>query len=167
VKAQDIKVGGHYTAKVNENLVTVRVDAIRGESKCGVPTGPYDVTNLKTGRKTTFRSAAKFRGPAESPEERAAREKRMAEDIDRHNAELDRTTRINSLTGMREPVEVEQQEDVPAHHLGRSFVPAEDGGTGPRKSSIEPEVEQSPPLRNNLVGKWHEEGIQQRNREAD
>jgi len=65
MKAKDIKVGGHYTAKIAGNLTTVRVDAIRqrytnsrGQSCCR---DHYDVTNLRTGRKTTFRSAAKFR----------------------------------------------------------------------------------------------------------
>lgn len=56
MKANQIKLGGHYTAKVNDSITTVRVDAIRGK------VGPFDVTNLKTGRKTTFRSAVKFRG---------------------------------------------------------------------------------------------------------
>lgn len=54
MKKNEIKVGGHYRAKVNGQLVTVRVDKI-------YEGGFYDVTNLATGRKTTFRSAAKFR----------------------------------------------------------------------------------------------------------
>lgn len=63
MKQNEVKVGGTYIAKVNNRLVTVRVDAIRDWS--GVGGGlRYDVTNLSTGRKTTFRSAAKFRRAA-------------------------------------------------------------------------------------------------------
>ncbi len=75
MKAKDIHVGGKYRAKVSGKLTTVRVDAIRETSRMG-GTGydgrikyrdavVYDVTNLTTGRKTTFRSAAKFRGEAD------------------------------------------------------------------------------------------------------
>lgn len=68
MKKHEIKVGGKYVARVNGTFTTVRVDAVRE-----VPSYPntyrnnlrghtvYDVTNLKTGRQTTFRSAAKFR----------------------------------------------------------------------------------------------------------
>lgn len=76
MKKKEIKVGGVYHAKVSGKLTTVRVDAIR-ESE-GFTTGAsywtrrtasktyYDVTNLRTGRKTTFRSATKFRGVADA-----------------------------------------------------------------------------------------------------
>lgn len=63
MKQNEIKVGSTYTAKVSNKLTTVRVDAIR-ETRTGVTRRDvfhYDVTNLATGRKTTFRSAAKFR----------------------------------------------------------------------------------------------------------
>lgn len=60
MKKNEIQVGGHYVAKVSNRLVTVRVDAIRE----GPVNQRYDVTNLATGRKTTFRSAAKFRSVA-------------------------------------------------------------------------------------------------------
>jgi hypothetical protein len=63
VKKNEIKVGGLYLAKVNEKVVTVRVDSI----KDGLRGVVYQVTNLSTGRKTTFRSAAKFRAPAPEP----------------------------------------------------------------------------------------------------
>ena len=53
MKKSEIKVGGLYLAKVAGSVTTVRVDATRGSG--------YNVTNLRTGRKTTFRSAAKFR----------------------------------------------------------------------------------------------------------
>lgn len=76
MKKSDIHVSGFYTAKIFGRLVTVRVDAIREEQAIGY-TGNrhgkpkprlsvYDVTNLHTGRKTTFRSAATFRSEATS-----------------------------------------------------------------------------------------------------
>lgn len=66
MKKDEIKVGGHYVAKVSGKLTTVRVDAIRETSAANYSWRTnngfrYDVTNLKTGRKTTFKSAAKFR----------------------------------------------------------------------------------------------------------
>ena len=71
MKKADIKVGGLYTARVSGQFVMVRVDTIRETSPLGTltnrhgrikpPVTVYDVTNLSTGRKTTFRSAAKFR----------------------------------------------------------------------------------------------------------
>ena len=65
MKKHEIEVGAFYIAKVNGNLVTVRVNAIRvGGFTRGASQTAYDVTNLKTGRQTTFRSAAKFRRPA-------------------------------------------------------------------------------------------------------
>lgn len=72
MKANEIKVGGVYVAKVGGNLTRVRVDAIwinyAGYTQ-------WNVTNLKTGRRTTFRSAAKFRSAVEaSPRSRAVRE---------------------------------------------------------------------------------------------
>lgn len=70
MKKNEIKVGGHYVAKVGSNITTVRVDAIR-ERDTRFTYGnrietAYDVTNLRTGRKTTFRSAMKFRSVAKS-----------------------------------------------------------------------------------------------------
>ena len=63
MKKAEIKKGGLYTARVNGRYVTVRVDDIRVRSGYGSvkDTTVYDVTNLTTKRKTTFRSAAKFR----------------------------------------------------------------------------------------------------------
>lgn len=63
MKAAEIKVGGHYTARVSGRLVTVRVDNSYVEYHppiMGYRT-VYYVTNLATGRKTTFRSAQRFR----------------------------------------------------------------------------------------------------------
>ena len=64
MKKDEIKVGGYYTAKVSGKITTVRVDAIQDdENRMPYYRGGcrYDVTNLATGRKITFRSAAKFR----------------------------------------------------------------------------------------------------------
>jgi hypothetical protein len=67
MKAAEIRVGGYYQAKVSGKLTTVRVNAIRefgglaAKRLFGGPQTSYDVTNLATGRKITFRSAAKFR----------------------------------------------------------------------------------------------------------
>lgn len=71
MKKSEIVVGGHYLAKVSNVITTVRVDAIREIDGCkesaysGRRSTPaktrYDVTNLRTGRTTTFDSAMKFR----------------------------------------------------------------------------------------------------------
>lgn len=72
MKANQIHVGSLYRAKVSGRVVTVRVDAIRDQTRWSTRasyTGyratetrlVYDVTNLSTGRRCTFRSAAKFR----------------------------------------------------------------------------------------------------------
>ena len=72
MKASEIEKGGKYIAKVSGVLTTVRVDEIREVTRFGgmhaytglakyVDKVVYDVTNLKTGRRTTFKSAAKFR----------------------------------------------------------------------------------------------------------
>jgi len=74
MKKSEIKVGGEYLAKISGIIVTVRVDSIeeidgrvlestyarrviKAQTK-------YQVTNLRTGRTTWFRSATKFRGIA-------------------------------------------------------------------------------------------------------
>lgn len=68
MKKSEIEVGGKYTAKVSGRIVTVRVDVIRDNGmrlkyggRSSISVTRYDVTNLTTGRMTTFRSAAKFR----------------------------------------------------------------------------------------------------------
>lgn len=62
MKKNEIKVGGKYRAKVNGSVVTVRVDKIVDPSKLSShPYMRYEVTNLTTGRRTSFRSSTKFR----------------------------------------------------------------------------------------------------------
>jgi hypothetical protein len=65
MKAREIQTGGHYKAKVNGRIVTVRVNSIT-EDWTHNPLSPrtrtrYHVTNLSTGRNTVFHSPAKFR----------------------------------------------------------------------------------------------------------
>lgn len=61
MKKHEIKVGGLYVAKVAGRLTTVRVDRIKPGYARG---NAYEVTNMQTGRTTSFRSAAKFRSIA-------------------------------------------------------------------------------------------------------
>jgi hypothetical protein len=68
MKANEITVGKNYYAKVSGKITMVRVDAIHETlSAANVypfsdrPAKRYEVTNLSTGRRTTFRSAARFR----------------------------------------------------------------------------------------------------------
>ena len=65
MKKSEIEIGGMYVARVSSKFTTVRVDAIRESFAINKDTGRivYDVTNLTTGRKLTFRSAGKFRWP--------------------------------------------------------------------------------------------------------
>jgi hypothetical protein len=77
MKANEIIVGGKYVVKVSGKLTTVRVDEIREVDawhggtvrlgRGGNTKTVYDVTNLTTGRRTTFRSATKFRCVASDP----------------------------------------------------------------------------------------------------
>ena len=58
MKKCDIKQGSVYHAKVGNKLTTVRVDRIIAPgTRLNQKQTAYDVTNLATGRKTTFRSA--------------------------------------------------------------------------------------------------------------
>ena len=68
MKKAEIRVGGLYNAKVNGMTQVVRVDEIReynpsfgGFRQIGKAQMRYDVTNLRTGRRLTFRSAARFK----------------------------------------------------------------------------------------------------------
>ena len=44
MKRSDVKIGGVYTAKVSDKVVSVRIDAEN-------PHGGWDATNLATGKK--------------------------------------------------------------------------------------------------------------------
>jgi len=72
MKKHEITVGGHYTARVSGNFVTVRVDRIEERTNLGGRAEThYHVTNLNTKRTTRFRSAAKFRGKAKAEGEKS------------------------------------------------------------------------------------------------
>lgn len=70
MKAKDIKIGDTYIARISGKLTTVRVTDIRERFSPGRYGANgrwqsfYDVVNLRTNRRTTFRSAQKFRWPA-------------------------------------------------------------------------------------------------------
>lgn len=90
MKKNEIRVGGHYVAKVNDRLVTVRVDAI-------TEAGRYDVTNLSTGRTTYFRSAMKFRREVRADEPRTGANGTVANPIGRSKITDDLATRIDGM----------------------------------------------------------------------
>lgn len=84
MKKSEITVGGLYRAKVSGRVVTVKVEAIREVEKTMYRNGytgmrtyyfapVYDVLNTATGRRTTFRSAARFRGNALTDAQQAQR----------------------------------------------------------------------------------------------
>lgn len=60
MRKDQIRVGGFYRARVNGNFVTVRVDGIQEHYFRSGRRYTYSVTNMSSGRKTTFRSAARF-----------------------------------------------------------------------------------------------------------
>lgn len=66
MRKHEIKVGGLYLAKVSGQVTTVRVDSIVDSNVYGPVKVRYNVTNLRTGRRCTFESAAKFRGEAKA-----------------------------------------------------------------------------------------------------
>jgi len=71
MKAKEIEVGGTYLAKVSGRLTIVRVNRIEPhyDFLTGRPKTMYCVTNLRTGRRTTFHSPSKFRARAEKKED--------------------------------------------------------------------------------------------------
>lgn len=73
MKASEIKVGEHYSARVSNKLTTVEVLEIikrdgykKGSFKMKSGTS-YRVKNIATGRETVFKSASKFRAKAVKP----------------------------------------------------------------------------------------------------
>lgn len=74
MKARDIEVGQKYVAKVAGKLTTVRVDSIAEVSSWPMSRRQYryGVTNMRTGRHTTFRSAVKFRAAYDEQGEQRA-----------------------------------------------------------------------------------------------
>jgi hypothetical protein len=70
MKLTEIEIGGRYIAKVSGQLTTVRVLAIRETTswRGDRMQKRIDVVNERTGRKTTFASAARLRRPAVAAE---------------------------------------------------------------------------------------------------
>ena len=68
MKIVEVQVGGRYIAKVSGVLTTVRVLGMREVApwtRDGRWQTRIDVVNERTGRKTSFASAAKLRRPAQ------------------------------------------------------------------------------------------------------
>jgi hypothetical protein len=57
VRERDVVIGGHYVAKVNGRLVTVRV------LSRGIPPHGWYIRNLRSGRTVHIRSARRLRYP--------------------------------------------------------------------------------------------------------
>lgn len=74
MKADELKIGEYYSARVSQRFVIVRLDSTddrqqyRGSYRFGQRSTTtrtvYNVTNMNTGRELTFSSAAKFRRKA-------------------------------------------------------------------------------------------------------
>lgn len=57
MRKNEIKVGGHYIAKVSNKVVTVRIVATH-------PSGGWIAVNVDTGRSCRIRTAGRLRGEA-------------------------------------------------------------------------------------------------------
>src|SRR6185503_5121579 len=120
MKASQIKPLGIYTAKVSNNLTQVQVNQIRTRRSDGRTV--YEVTNLKTGRKTTFESAAKFRSEAtkESADDKSGISRRDSQNRSKHrNSEA-------TTANVPEPVTAERKTiaSVDAGEVNPTPVPA-------------------------------------------
>ena len=59
MKKDDVKVGGTYTAKISDRLVSVRIDS--AHSKLG-----WNATNTATGKRIHIKSAQRLHGPVKA-----------------------------------------------------------------------------------------------------
>jgi len=57
MKKNEVKVGGLYTSKVSDKLVTVRIDSTHSQ-------GGWNATNTRTGKRIRIKSAQRLRGEA-------------------------------------------------------------------------------------------------------
>src|SRR3990167_434569 len=125
MRANEIKVGGTYQAKVSGKLTEVRVDDIRtrtgihsqGRKMIRQDRTVYDVTNLATGRSTTFESAMKFRGVVNSDQPARRPAKTMEDRIKRVQEKL--TARLEQAAEDRAATD-RQIEDVIAGSEGEN-----------------------------------------------
>ena len=60
MKKADVKVGGHYAAKVTGRMATVRIDAVN-------PHGGWDATNLRTNKAVRIKSPQRLRHETRPP----------------------------------------------------------------------------------------------------
>ncbi len=67
MKKNEVKVGGFYTAKVSDKLVTVRIDSTHSK-------GGWNATNTATGKPIRIKSARRLRGAAKKTTKAETRE---------------------------------------------------------------------------------------------
>jgi hypothetical protein len=71
VRQSQLTVGRTYLAKVSGRLTVVRLDEARVVrryvTRSSLEKTVFDVTNLRTGRKLTFKSARRFLTPEKAP----------------------------------------------------------------------------------------------------
>ena len=118
MKAKYIKIGGLYRAKVAGKLTTVRVGGLT-DNAFGQRL-VYDVTNLATGRRTTFRSAAKFRREVKDvtpPKPRYSQNDPTGQRVARQSARLAR--RSPCLAGRLVPI-LARMEPCPTNSMSGS-----------------------------------------------
>ena len=68
MKKDEVKVGGLYTAKVSDKVVSVRIDSANSR-------GGWNATNTATGKTIRIKSAQRLRGAAEGDDAPAKAEK--------------------------------------------------------------------------------------------
>lgn len=113
MRASQIEVGGVYSAKVNGGLTQVKVDAIRNRRSDSRTV--YDVTNLKTGRKITFESAAKFRVEIKEQKNVIKREQSNSVGSSKGRNSEDRPVNRDSVGSEAGSSEETRQSDAPSH----------------------------------------------------
>ena len=73
MKKDEVKIGGLYTAKVSDRLVTVRIDGTNSH-------GGWNATNTRTGKRIRIKSAQRLRGEAKKTTKAEAPEAAVAND---------------------------------------------------------------------------------------
>lgn len=127
MKKNEIVKGRVYLAKVNSKLTSVRVDAIRETGKHGTGLRSsntqtvYDVTNLTTGRRTTFRSAQKFREEVLPKKAENARPELDATDVETLEHPEATADRLRAEERQLSHVELESETVVAGHVNGDAY----------------------------------------------
>ena len=73
MKKNDVQIGGHYAAKVSDRMTTVRIDAEN-------PSGGWDATNVRTGKKVRIKSARRLRHATRGPGQRGGTGKKASDE---------------------------------------------------------------------------------------